>query len=525
MPNLSFLKDDGLLFIIASFTYFVFVVDRKLRERSTRLPLPPGPKRIPIIGNLLNAPTGSEIHKVYRDWSLQHGSDIVYLDLPSQPMLILNSAKASFDLLEKRSDIYSDRPHSTIDELLGTDYNVAFMRYSLKWRNHRRLFHQFFNCQVTPNYSSEQVKATHMFLRRSLQPCDNLADSVRLTLGSTILGLVYGIDVDDMNHPYIQDVRAEVECINQAHVAGNFWIDYFPFLRNVPGWLPGIRFKRFVEKNQALVDRMKRKPFDDIRIAAESSTVPPSITYTLLGKLQARIEEVPLEEYLQEEETVINVTGIAYAAGTETTASNVLTFFLMLAERPDIQRKAQSELDTYLGNSRLVDSSDYGALPFIAAIALEVMRYRPSLPLGVPYRVMEDDEYNGFFIPKGTTVVSNFWATLHDANDYPDPECFNPERFLKDGKLDPTVRNPNKLAFGFGRRICPGRHFGNMSIFLIIASVLQVFDIEPAKDANGVGIALNSIKYTAGLVASPESLPCVLRTRSEAARSLVLQSM
>ncbi|KAI0796962.1 cytochrome P450, partial [Abortiporus biennis] len=134
---------------------------------------------------------------------------------------------------------------------------------------------------------------------------------------------------------------------------------------------------------------------------------------------------------------------------------------------PDIQRKAQAELDTLLGQTRLVDSTDYDALPYVRAIALEVMRYRPSLPLGIPHRVMEDDVYNGFFIPKGTTIVSVFVcvityylknlteqtrAILHDPKDYPDPEAFDPERFLKDGKLDHTVRDPNILAFGFGRR-------------------------------------------------------------------------
>ncbi|KAL4249667.1 cytochrome P450 family protein [Abortiporus biennis] len=513
-PPIPVLQND-VAFIVFVLLISSFIIDRKLRRRS-KLSLPPGPRKYPIIGNLLNAPTGAEAHKLYRDWSVQHGSDIIYLDFPTQPMLILNSATASLDLLEKRSHIYSDRPQSTMDELLGTDYIFGFMRYSFKWRNHRRLFHRFFNRVVVSQYAPEQVKATRLFLERSLHSCDNFAESIRLTLGSTILKVVYGVDVDDMNHPYIQDVHAGVDCINESRTPGNFWIDYFPLFKNIPGWLPGVRFKHFVEQHRPLVELMKRKPFDDVRKSVETSTsVTPSITHTCLGKLQSLFSQVPLDEYLKEEETVINVAGVAYAAGTDTTASNVLSFFLLLATRPDIQRKAQAELDTLLGQTRLVDSTDYDALPYVRAIALEVMRYRPSLPLGIPHRVMEDDVYNGFFIPKGTTIVSNFWAILHDPKDYPDPEAFDPERFLKDGKLDHTVRDPNILAFGFGRRICPGRHFSNMSVFLLIASVLQVYNIEPAKDSDGTDIDLESIRYTAGMVASPESLPCVVQIQTD----------
>jgi cytochrome P450 len=76
-----------------------------------------------------------------------------------------------------------------------------------------------------------------------------------------------------------------------------------------------------------------------------------------------------------------------------------------------------------------------------------------------------------------------FRAILHDPKIYPDPEEFKPERFLnEDGSVrdDPTL----SLAFGVGRRICPGRHFVNATIFIVISSVLSVFNVTKAKDEN-----------------------------------------
>ncbi|KAI0796821.1 cytochrome P450 [Abortiporus biennis] len=499
----------------------LYYIDKKLRYRPM-LPLPPGPKRLPLIGNLFNAPAGDEPHKAYQEWTKQYGSDVLYMKIATRRMVILNSAKACTDLLEKRSHIYSDRPYSAINDLLGLDFLLVFQGYNKKWRSQRKLFHEHFNSVVSPRYASEQVKKTREFLIRSLRSYEDLSESICLTIGSTILKVVYGTDVDDMDHPYIQMIHAAVDCLNEAHTVNNYWIDFFPIFKDIPKWIPGVRFKRFAEDNKAVIQTMRRKPYDDAKRASETSAIAPSIASILLGKLQTLSTQVSLEEYIREEEIVIDVMGVAYAGGTDTSSSVIASCFLDLATRPDIQHKAQTELDAHIGLSRLVDDSDYNSLPYIRAIILECLRCRPPGPLGVPHRVIEDDRYNGYRIPKGSMVFSNIWAVLHDPNDYPNPETFHPERFLKDGKLDPNVRDPNTLVFGFGRRICPGRDFGHMSIFLLIASVLQVYNIEPARDSNGNYIDLNSIKNASGLIATPERVPCVLKVRSEEARHLIL---
>lgn len=72
---------------------------------------------------------------------------------------------------------------------------------------------------------------------------------------------------------------------------------------------------------------------------------------------------------------------------------------------PHVQEKAQRELDEVLGSNRLPEHEDIASLPYIQAIYYEVLRWRPNVPLGIPHRAMEDDEYGGYRIPKGATII------------------------------------------------------------------------------------------------------------------------
>ena len=98
------------------------------------------------------------------------------------------------------------------------------------------------------------------------------------------------------------------------------------------------------------------------------------------------------------------------------------------------------------------DFSHKDDLPYIDALVKELLRWSPPLPIAFPNRAMQGDVYRGYLIPEGTTVIQNIWAIFRDPNIYPDPETFNPDRFLKDGKINLLVFNPEDRVFGAGRR-------------------------------------------------------------------------
>ena len=127
-------------------------------------------------------------------------------------------------------------------------------------------------------------------------------------------------------------------------------------------------------------------------------------------------------------------------------------FFLVMILNPGAMKKAQEELDRVVGKGELPDFSHKDDLPYIDALVKELLRWSPPLPIAFPNRAMQGDVYRGYLIPEGATVIQNIWAIFRDPSIYPDPETFNPDRFLKDGKINPLVFNPEDRLFGAGRR-------------------------------------------------------------------------
>lgn len=507
-----------LLFVLLGVFVLSYLIQRRqarLRANPRRLPLPPGPKPLPIIGNLLDIPRDSEAAR-YNRLAREHG-DLVFLSVFGKTILVVNTYQVANDLFEKRSSNYSDRNElPMINDLMGWDWSFGHMPYGERWKAHRKIFHAHFQSSVVSVYWPIQLKEAHKLLRRLLHEPEELLEHLRHNSASTIMNVTYGIEVSDEDDRYITVAEKALDGMAKAAHPGAFLVDIFPILKHVPEFLPLAGFKRKAREWRKAVLEMRDAPYEAVKSALKQGTAAPCFVSYLLDDLESK------KENKEHEDTIRNCAGLALAAGAESTVSSLSSFMLAMVLYPDVQSKARREIDTVTGPGRLPDFSDRGSLPYVDAVVREVLRWNPVAPLGLPHMVTHDDEYNGYFIPAGTTIVGNSWTILHDPVTYTDPGRFNPERFLSVGKGSPVFDHVS-VAFGYGRRICPGRFMAEGQLWVSVACILSAFDISPGHDENGMPVHTQAA-FASGMISHPLPFKCTITPRSELSRKLVEQT-
>ncbi|KAF9257322.1 cytochrome P450 [Marasmius fiardii PR-910] len=422
-------------------------------SRRSQLPLPPGPRRIPILGNLYDMPSSFPGRK-FEAMGKELGKSIV----------VLNSIRATEDLLEKRSAIYSSRPRFTMSLPSNGDGTVILfiMPYGNDWKAHRRMFQQ-------ENYRDHLRLSVSYPLRDLPVGLDFSLQVLPRMAGSLMISVTYGLETKDKNDQYIRNAENALDAVLPAMNPGTFLVDSLPFLKHIPSWFPGAGFKRKAKEWQALYHKMVNEAFDATKREIANGTAEHSF-------VSNSFQQLPTDPSQRAEmETLIRETAASmYEAGTDTVFTGLVTFFLAMTCFPEYAAKAQQEIDRVVGRDRLPDFADRESLPYCEAIMQEVFRWQPIAPVGIVHYTHVEDEYRGYRIPKNSTIIPNIWAILHDETAYPDPYTFNPERWLTGTTLPngKTKINHNArdttASFGFGRRICPGRHLATSTTFLTI---------------------------------------------------------
>ncbi|KZW01599.1 cytochrome P450 [Exidia glandulosa HHB12029] len=490
------------------------LIFERTRGGLNKSPLPPGPPQHGIAGNIKDIPSTKEWES-YTAMGKKYGP-IVYLRVLTRRIVVVNTMHVAADLFDKRSNIYSDRPRfPMLNELMGWWWNTGLMPYGSYWREHRRVLHHYFNQDAVKRYYELQTRTNLAFLRSLMESPTDFWHHIRWSAGANILNLSYGIEVAPKNDPWIVLADESIESIAKGGLPGSYFVDWLPVFKHLPEWFPGAGFKKRAREWHQLSTRMLHAPLEWVKDQMSQGNAPPSMAAELLEHgLEGR--KVPMD-------VIRNVSAVIYLGGADTTVSIIDAFFLCITLHRDKQRAAQEELDRVVGYGRMPVFSDRESLPYVNAVMLEVMRMFPVTPLGIPRRVMEDDEYAGMRIPKGATVLANIWGMLRDEAEYDNPHVFVPERFVKDGAVNTSIRDPRTVFFGFGKRICAGRHFADSSVWLVVATVLACFNIRPAKDEHGNDI-IPSTEMRSGLLSCPLQFECEIVPRSEDARRLILST-
>ncbi|EPS25872.1 hypothetical protein PDE_00808 [Penicillium oxalicum 114-2] len=475
--------------------------------RGNKKPLPPGPKALPIIGNLHQMPLKDPWLK-YREWHQTYGP-IISLKIGLRTFISIGSHEVARDLLTKKSGIYSSRPRFIITgECAFRDLNTAMIPYGPQWRTHHRIQSTFLKPKYTAHYGPIQDLESKHLIHELLPTSEKNAGGKRsvgmkgkpeqdfpslflryaYSINST---LAYGQRVEDILSPSMVELSSVSKAIAQisATTMGGL-VEIYPFLKHLPEC--AAPWKKSARK---AYERALRLYEENIRQA----TASPAWNWTQGGLAMKEGQSISSEEFA-------NVLGFVFDAGSETVCGALEMFVLAAVTYPAVMQKAQTEIHQVVGDGRLPAMEDLVNLPYTCALATESLRWRPLVPLGFPHALMEEDEYMGYRIPKGATVLPCHWAMDLDETIFEKPTEFIPERWLENKDLP-------LAAFGFGRRGCPGRFVAKDSMCMAIARMLWTFDIvAPAQ--------VDTWKLKQGALTPPEHFVARFQLRSPERRDV-----
>ncbi|KAH6697419.1 putative cytochrome P450 oxidoreductase [Plectosphaerella plurivora] len=494
-------ETDKTLFYYGVGALGVLLLLRKIFQYGSRPKgFPPGPPTIPILGNILQMPT-KNFHLEFQKLAQQFGP-ILSMKLGGQTLVLLNDPTVVRDLIEKRSSNYSYRPDLYIRHF-GENLNIAFRNNDDIWRRQRKTYHVRLNVKSADNYLPYQAS-------------DAVSHVQRYT-ASISTALLYGWRTPVTNTGYVKDL---LEWMDVTSEAANFQlVDFYAFLRPFYHWLPYwlVSNKRKLHHLQQLEDRVFNQLLNRAKESIEAGQNSPSFIRDMLLDTS--------EDRLSDKQIAHNAAH-GFGAAMDTSANTILGFIKAMVLFPEVQMKAQEEIDSVIGLGLIPTWDDRKDLPYIRGVVEETLRWAPSpLSAAVPHSAKAEDVYNGMTIPQGSMVMMNVWTLNHQG--LKNPRDFDPLRHNTDTTLtennainqDSTKRL--HFTFGAGRRVCPGFHVAERNLFIAISRILWGFTITSAIDAQGQPVPINRDAVTPGLIVRPEDFECTITPRSPGHKTLI----
>lgn len=509
----------GSILVFVMLSIVVYTAASIQRRNSSRLPLPPGPPGEPILGHLRVVPTDNPEY-AYAEWSKAYNSDVISVNILGQSVIVLNSVRAAVDLLDKRGSNYCDRPRFVLFEVMGWKATLTFLRWGPQFKLHRKVLQRAFTPTSCVAYRGLQEREARVLLQGILNRPTQWETILRRFATAVVLGIGFGVDVKSDDDKYIRIATDASYALGHGGAPAGTPVDFFPFLAYVPDYIARCRSLKFARDWKWSINAIHDIPFKAVQKDIEQGSTKSSFLHTILGDRNSE-KAADLHSFTMEDAK--GAAGAIFAAGQDTTWSTLVVFILNMVLHPEIQAKARKQLDEVVGIDRLPGFEDRSRLPDIDHIVQETLRWGPVSPIGVPHRSLEEDEYNGMRIPKGSSVYANARAITHDPSVYHEPDAFDPDRYAS--KAEGGRGEPFPIGqFGFGRRICIGRNLAEASVWIVVACILSTFEIKPMTDEQGHEVT-PSVKLTNGLTSHPEHFECRFVPRSEAARDLIMQAV
>ncbi|CAN7125584.1 hypothetical protein BRARA_B03646 [Brassica rapa] len=457
----------NLLYIIVAIVFLASILVAK-NSRKSKKNLPPGPPRLPIIGNLHQL--GSKPHRSMFKLSEKYGP-LMSLKFGKVSTVVASTPETVKDILKTFDLDCCSRPYMTYAARITYNLkDLGFSPYSNYWRELRKLtateLYAAKRVQSFQHVRKEEVASFVDFIKQSalLENPVNFSLKLMTLSGSVICRVAFGIRFQGskIENTYDEVIQGIMEVVGSFAAA-----DYFPVIGKIIDRITGLHSKceKVFKVMDAFFDQAIQHHLDDESIKDDIIALLLEMERGELGLGGFKLTRSHTKGIL------LNIL----AAGIDTSAQTVTWVMTHLIANPRVMKKVQAEVREVIKNKDNITEEDIEQLEYLKLVIKETLRINTLVPLLIPREASKDIKIAGYDIPKKTWIHVNVWAIHRNPNVWKDPEAFIPERFM-DNEIDYKGLNFELLPFGSGRRMCPGMGMGLALVHLTLINLLYRFD-------------------------------------------------
>ncbi|KAJ8406596.1 hypothetical protein AAFF_G00301700 [Aldrovandia affinis] len=451
---------DSLILLCLGFCLLFFLL-RTPRPKN----FPPGPRPIPIFGNILQLNLENPINDL-KKLSERYGQ-VYSIYIGSRPAVVLNGLQAMKEALVTQAVEFAGRPQGLMVNHVTEGKGIVLLNHGPIWRDHRRFaLMTLRNFGLGKQSMEERILAevSHLtsHFEKSAGKSTDPQTLFHKTASNIICTVLFGTRYEHEDETLQLIIRMITE---NAKIVNGPWgmiYDTLPLLRSLP--LPFQKtFKNFETLKKFAGDHVAQH---------EKSWVPGEprdFVDCYLDEVEKRGDD---GSSFNKSQLIFYLLDLQFA-GTDTTSNTLLTAFLYLMTHPDVQERCQKEIDEVLGEKAQASFEDRPRMPYTQAMIHEVQRVANTVPLSVFHTTTKDTQLMGYDIPKDTLIIPNLSSVLNEESQWKFPHDFNPSNFLNDeGEF---VKPEAFMPFSVGPRMCMGEGLARMELFLILVTLLRRF--------------------------------------------------